>query len=187
MHVITAVAGSIAGLFLISKLTRRGKGKGASKAAVEPEVTFLPTIHEQDPSPDSIEATANLKRRASGEPTPIPSPEKEHKIKALKKDEPLPLPPTIPTDPEANILEAADAISIPSPPRPVASPPAASATVSSEFAADSIKESLFDELESQADSEVSSLSRNGSLKRLGSKVKVQFRKLSSRSSKGSLE
>jgi hypothetical protein len=198
MKAVPVIAIAAAGWLIISKL-KRGKGKVASKPALAPEVTPpLPDIIEEDDEQDlaNNEATPTHKRAASADLAPT-SEEKEHKIKAMKVNGEPPATPMVlkSTNPEVQATaeeQVADEVeSIPSPPvaPSTTAPPAGSATVTSEFlgAADSAKDSLFDEGESLADSEASSLSRTGSLQRLGSKFKGQLRKISSRSSKGSIQ
>jgi len=181
---VPVTVAAFAGWVLIFKLVKRGKGKRAAKPALEPEgATELPIILEQQ---DPSEATPTHKRRASGS-IPAISDEKDHKIKAMKVKKEAGSPPATPMvlkNTNNSAEQAADEVeSIPSPPLPPATataPPAAPIASSSEFAADSAKGSAFDEGDSVADSQDSSLSRGGSLKRWSSKVKDQLRKVSSR-------
>ncbi|KAG7671491.1 hypothetical protein Ndes2526B_g09345 [Nannochloris sp. 'desiccata'] len=197
MKVVPVTFAAFAGWVIISKLVKRGKGKErAVKPALEPEgATKLPNIieeQEQDPS-EAIEATPTHKRRASGS-IPATSDEKEHKIKAMKMKNEAGSAPATPmvlrnTDPSTSVEQAAEEVeSIPSPPLPqppIAAPPAAPIALSSEFAAESTKGSAFGDGDSVADSQDSTLSRAGSLKRWGSKVKDQLRKASSRKNSNS--
>jgi hypothetical protein len=195
---IVAVAAAAAWI-IVSKLNRGNGKRSASKPAVEPEASpnKLPNIieeeqdHEEHHVQHEIDATPSHKRRASGS-VPATSDEKEHKIKAMKVNSdsppasPLVLKNASPEPVAVAVPEQVDETeSIPSPPRtqpPVTAPPAAPIpTLSSEFAAGTSQDSAFpDEAASIADSEASSLSRANSLQRLGSKVKNQLRKISSR-------
>jgi hypothetical protein len=191
MKVVPATLAAFAGWFLISKLAKRGKDKErAVKPALKPEgASQLPNIiEEQDPSFEAIEATPTHKRRASGSIPPI-SDEKEHKIKAMKVKNEAGSPPATPmvlrnTNPSTTLKQAADEeesiLSPPLPHPPAAAAPAAPIASSSESAADSTKGSTFGKGDSGADSRESSFSRAGSLKRWGSKVKDQLRKVGSR-------
>jgi hypothetical protein len=198
MKAVPIFAAVAAGWLLISKLTKRSKGSKQSDRQ-NPEATKLANIiEEQD------EVTPSHKRPASGSPNPANS-DDQHKIKAQKmqRSSPPATPLVLKTtserlspapEPAESEQATEDVEAIPSPPPPAESPisstppEVAPIAATSAFQADSTTQdsATFDDGNaSVADSQDSSLSRGGGLRRLGSKVKVQMRKLGRRPSSSS--